>query len=163
MSSQNAGLIPRDQTTDPTRKGMLQSVQTRAGRHGEPPAYSKGGDGDPAVRARYRGLFGQEHFAELRTAHHNSSYGSLGSRADYAPTASFMSYAKALKKAQQGESVEGTICKRGVLFAGAVQRTTNERLIRRVTFRTKAGGENPGPVLTRVQLGPISSRRPQGF
>ena len=55
-----------------------------------------------------------------------------------------MSYAKALKKAQC-ESVEITIRKRRLLFAGAVQRTNNERLTRRVMFGTMAGGENPGP------------------
>ena len=55
-----------------------------------------------------------------------------------------MSYAKALKKAQR-ESVETTIRTRRLLFAGAVQRAHNERLTRRVTFGTMAGGENPGP------------------
>ena len=55
-----------------------------------------------------------------------------------------MSYAKALKKAQC-ESVETTIRNRRLLFAGAVQRTHNERLTRRVMFGTMAGGENPGP------------------
>ena len=53
-----------------------------------------------------------------------------------------MSYAKALKKAQC-ESVEATIRKRRLLFAGAVQ--NNERLTRRVMFGTMADGENPGP------------------
>ena len=55
-----------------------------------------------------------------------------------------MSYAKALKKAQC-ESVEMTICKRHLLFAGAVQRTNNERLPQRVMFTSLAGVENPGP------------------
>ena len=55
-----------------------------------------------------------------------------------------MSYAKALKKAQC-ESVETTIRKRRLLFAGAVQRTRNGRLTRRVMFGTMAGGDNPGP------------------
>ena len=55
-----------------------------------------------------------------------------------------MSHAKALKKAQC-ESVETTIRKRRLLFAGAVQRTHNERLTRRVMFETMAGGENSGP------------------
>ena len=54
-----------------------------------------------------------------------------------------MSYAKALKKAQC-ESVETTIRKRRLLFAGGVQRTHNERLTRRVMFGTMADGENPG-------------------
>ena len=55
-----------------------------------------------------------------------------------------MSYAKALDKAQC-ESVETTIHKRRLLFVGAVQRTHNERLTRRVMFGTMAGWENPGP------------------
>ena len=55
-----------------------------------------------------------------------------------------MSCAKALKK-EQTESVETAIRKRRLLFAGAVQRTNNERRTRRVMFGTMAGGENPGP------------------
>ena len=84
---------------------------------------------------------GQEHFAELRTAQHNLLR-IIGfhrrQRTDY-----LMSYAKALKKAQC-ESVE-TIIRKRRLFAGAAQRTTNERLTHRVMFGTVAGGENPGP------------------
>ena len=38
-----------------------------------------------------------------------------------------------------------TISKRRLLFAATVQRTTNERLARRVMFGTMAGGENPRP------------------
>ena len=55
-----------------------------------------------------------------------------------------MSYVKALKKVQC-ESVETTILKRRLLFAGVVQRTHNERLTRQVMFGTMAGRENPGP------------------
>ena len=54
-----------------------------------------------------------------------------------------LSYAKALKKAQC-ESVETTIRKQRLLFAGAVQRTTNERLTHRLMFEAMAGGVNPG-------------------
>ena len=86
---------------------------------------------------------GQEHFPQLRTAHHNLLLRITGfqrrQRTDH-----FMSYAKALKKAQC-ESVETTIRKRRLLFAAAVQRTTNERLTHRVMFGTLAGGENSGP------------------
>ena len=85
---------------------------------------------------------GQEHFAELRTAHHKLLLRIIGfqrrQRTDH-----LMSYAKALKKARC-ESVETTIRKRRLLFAGAVQRMTNVRLTRRVMFGTMAGGENPG-------------------
>ena len=85
---------------------------------------------------------GQEHFAELRTAHHTLLLRIIGfQRRQH--TDHLMSYVKALKKAQC-ESVETTIRKRR-LFAGAVQRTTNERLTHRVMFGTLAGGENPGP------------------
>ena len=70
-----------------------------------------------------------------------------------------MSYAKALTKARC-ESVETTIRTRRSPFAGAVERTTNERLTRRVMFETMVGGENPE--LGRPEkTGPVSSRRPQ--
>ena len=87
---------------------------------------------------------GKEHFAELRTARHRILLRVIGfqrrQRTDH-----LMSYTKALKKAECEESVETTIHKRRLLFAGAVQRTHNERLTRRVMFGTMAGGENPGP------------------
>ena len=86
---------------------------------------------------------GQEHFAELRTAHHNFSPRIIGfqrrQRTDH-----LMSYAKALKKARC-ERVKTTIRRRRLLFARAVQRTINERLTHRVMFGTLAGGENSGP------------------
>ena len=86
---------------------------------------------------------GQEHFAELRSAHHNRLQRIIGfqrrQRTDH-----LMLYAKAQEK-EQCESVEMTIRKRRLLFAGAIQRTTNERLTHRVMFGTLAGGENPGP------------------
>ena len=55
-----------------------------------------------------------------------------------------MSYTKVFNKARC-ESVETTIRKRRLLFAGVVQRMTNERLARRVMFGTMTGGEYPGP------------------
>ena len=80
---------------------------------------------------------------ELRTAHHRFLLRIIGfqrrQRTDH-----LISYAKALKKAQC-ESVETTVRKRRLLFAGGVQRTSNERLTRRVMFGTMAGGQNPGP------------------
>ena len=90
---------------------------------------------------------GHEHFDELRTAHHNLLLRIIGfqrrKRTDCP-----MSYAKALKKVQC-ESVETSIRKRRLLFAGAVQRTTNERLTHRVMFGTLAGGDRPGPGLPK--------------
>ena len=62
-----------------------------------------------------------------------------------------MSYAKALKKAHF-ESVETTVRKRRLLFAGAVQRTYNERLTRRVMFGTMALGKNLGPGLSLIHI-----------
>ena len=85
---------------------------------------------------------GQEHFAEFRTAHHNLLR-IIGFQRRHR-TDHPKSYTKALKEAQC-ESVETTIRKRRLLFAGAVQRTTNERLTHRVMFGTLAGGENPVP------------------
>ena len=84
---------------------------------------------------------GPEHFAKLRTAHHNLLLRVIGfqrrQRTDHR-----MSYAKALKKAQY-ESVETTTRKRHLLFAGAVQRISNERLTHSVMFGTMAGEVNP--------------------
>ena len=81
---------------------------------------------------------GKERSAELRTAHHRFHLRTNGfqrrQRTDH-----LMSYAKAPKKAQY-ERVKTTICKRRLLFAGGLQRTS-----RRVMFGTMAGGEDLGP------------------
>ena len=85
---------------------------------------------------------GPEHFAKLRTAHRNLLPRIIGfqrrQRTDHG-----MSYAKVLKKAQC-ESIGTTTRKRRLLFAGAVQRTTSERLLHRDMFGTMAGGVKPG-------------------
>ena len=86
---------------------------------------------------------GKEHFAELRTAHHRLLLRIIGFQRRQL-TDHLTSYGKTLKKARC-ESVETTIRKRRLLFGGAVHRTHNERLTRRVMFGTMAGGENPGP------------------
>ena len=83
---------------------------------------------------------GKEHFAELRTAHHRFYLRIIGFQRGQG-TGHLMSYAKALKKAQC-ESIETTIRKRRLLFAGGVQRSNSERLIRQVMFATMAGEEN---------------------
>ena len=54
-----------------------------------------------------------------------------------------MSYAKSFKKAQCETSVETTTRKGRLHFTEDVQRTTNERLTRRMVFVTMSGGENP--------------------
>ena len=69
---------------------------------------------------------GKVHFAELRTAHHRFLLRIIGFLRRQ-PTDDLMSYARTLNKAQC-ESVETTIRKRRLLFAGDVQRTNNERL-----------------------------------
>ena len=84
-----------------------------------------------------------QHFAELRTVHHKFLLRIIGFQRRQS-TDHLMSYAKALKKAQC-ESVETTVRKRRLIFAGAVERTTNERLTHRFMFGTIAGGGNPGP------------------
>ena len=85
---------------------------------------------------------GQQHFAKLRTAHHHLLLRIIGferrQRTDH-----LMSYAKALKKTQC-ESVETTIRKRRLLFAGAVARKHGGRLPKRVLSGTLSGGQNPG-------------------
>ena len=54
-----------------------------------------------------------------------------------------MSHAKAIKK-EQCQSVETSVGKRRLLFAGVVQRATNERLTHRVMFGMMASGVNSG-------------------
>ena len=106
-------------------------------------AHAKGrGDGDPAVRVRDVDTLGQEHFAEIRTAHHKLLIRIISSQRRQR-TDHLMSYAKAVKKAQC-ESVERTFRERRFLFAGGVQRTTNEWLTSRVMFETMAVEENLG-------------------
>ena len=109
--------------------GMLQSIQAGAVRYGGCPvrpevAHAKGrGDGN-LLYGCVTWTLGKDHFAELRTAYHMFLLRLIGfqrrQRTDH-----LMSYAKDLKKAQC-ESVETTIRKRRLLFAGAVQRTHNE-------------------------------------
>ena len=86
---------------------------------------------------------GEEHFADLRSAHHNLLLRIIGfqrrQRIDH-----LMSYAKVVKTSQC-ESVGMTIRKQRLPFAGAVQRTTNERLPHLVMLGTLPVGENPRP------------------
>ena len=103
---------------------------------------------------------GKEHLSELRTAHHRFLLRIIGcqrrQRTDH-----LMSYTKALEKAQY-ESVETAIRKRRLLFAEAVQRTHNERLTRRVIFWDDGWRRESGTRPISKELGPMSSRRPQG-
>ena len=128
--------------------GMLQSIQTGTLRYGGCPvrseaAHAKGRGDGTLLYGCVTWTLGKEHFDELRTAHHRFLLRIIGLQRRQR-TDNLMSYVKALEKAQCN-SVETTIPTRRLLFAGAVQRTHNERLTRRVMFGTMAGGENPGP------------------
>ena len=95
---------------------------------------------------------GKEYFTDLRTAHHRFLR-IIGFRRRQ--RTDHLMYTKALKKAQC-ESIETTIRKGHLLFAGGAQRTNNERLTRRVMFGTTAGGENPGPGRPEKNWAPMS-------
>ena len=96
---------------------------------------------------------GKEYFTDLRTAHHRFLLRIIGFRRRQ--RTDHLMYTKALKKAQC-ESIETTIRKGHLLFAGGAQRTNNERLTRRVMFETTAGGENPGPGRPEKNWAPMS-------
>jgi len=86
---------------------------------------------------------GQEHYAKLRTVHHQLLLRTIGfsrrQRSDHV-----LSYSKALKQTQC-DSVETVVRKRRLLFAGAVAKKHNGRLPRRVMFGALSGGEKPKP------------------
>ena len=86
---------------------------------------------------------GEEHFAVLHSAHRKLLLRIIGFHRRQR-TNSCISYAKALKKAHC-ESVETTIRKLRLVFAGAVQRGKPEQLTWGAMFGTMADGENPGP------------------
>ena len=104
---------------------------------------------------------GLEHFANLRTAHHNLLLRTIGFQRRQR-TDNRMSYAKALKKAQR-ESVKTTIRNRRLLLAGAIQRTTSERPTHHVMFGDDGWWGEPETMPTRKELSPVSGRRHQGF
>ena len=85
---------------------------------------------------------GQQHYAKLRTAHHHLLLRVIGFQRRQC-TDHLMSYAKALKKTES-ESIETTIRKRRLLFAGGIARQQSGRLPRRVMFGNLACGEDPG-------------------
>ena len=150
----------RDQTAGPTRMGMLQSIQAGTVRYVGCPVCSEvaHADGNPAVRVRDVDP-GQEALRSLSCERHTEgfSYGSLASSADNAQTTSCRT-PRPLRR-HNCESVETTIRKRRLLFAGAVQRTHNERL--GDVWDDGWWGES-GTRPTIKELGPMSSRRPQG-
>ena len=105
---------------------------------------------------------GQEHFAELRTAHLKRLLRVIDFQRQQRNDR-LMSYAKVIEKAQC-ESVETSIRKRRLLFAGPYSgQPMNGWPVERC-FWTMADGENPGPGRAGPkELGPMSSRRPKGF
>ena len=99
-------------------------------------------------------ILGQDHFAELRTAQHHL-FLRISDFQRRQHINHLTSYAEALTKAQC-ENVEVTIRNRGLLFAGAVQRTNNDV---QGDDRCEASVIRPA----RTKLDPISGGRPQGF
>ena len=85
---------------------------------------------------------GQEHYAKLRTVHHQLLLRTIGfSRRQRSDRV--LSYSKALKQTHC-ESVETVVRKRTLLFAGAAAKKHKGRLPRRVMFGALSRGENPG-------------------
>ena len=91
---------------------------------------------------------GQEHFAELPTAHHNLLQTTIGfkrrQRTDHASCRT-----PRLSRKYKCGRIQTTIRKRLFLFAETIQWASSERLANRVTSETMAGGENPGPGLPK--------------
>ena len=82
---------------------------------------------------------GLEHVAKLRTARHNLLLRTIGFQRRECKRPPHV-----VRQGSQEGSVETTIRKRRLLFAGAVQWTSDERPTHRVIFRTMAGWVNPG-------------------
>ena len=118
-----------DQRTGPTRVSILRSVQAGAVRYGDRCFHAEGAqanvrrDGDAAVCVTW--TLGVEHFAALHSAHRKLLLRIVGFHRRQR-TGHRISYAKALKNAQC-KSVETTIHRRCLVFAGAVQRAKTER------------------------------------
>ena len=94
LSTRALTAFARDQATDPSRMGMLQTIQAGVVRYGDRPVHSEGahakgrGDGDPAAQACDEDSRPGAH-AELRTAHCKLLlWIQMASSADSAPTTS---------------------------------------------------------------------------
>ena len=84
------------------------------------------------------------HYRQLRTTHHKLLLRVIGYHRVH-DTYRKISYAKALKKTKS-QSVEATIRQRRLLFAGALGRQGDKRLLKRLLFAERLeGGEDPGP------------------
>jgi len=85
-----------------------------------------------------------DHFAKLRSAHHEVLLRVIGFQRRLRTDHTTLSYAKALR-ITRCESIETTIRKRRLFFAGAVVRQHEGRLPSRLMFGTIAGGGSPKP------------------
>ena len=85
-----------------------------------------------------------QHIARLRSARHRVLLRVIGFQRRQRTNHTALSYAKALKKTRC-ESIEATIRKRRILFAGAVARQNEGRLPRRVMLGKMTGGEGRRP------------------
>ena len=82
---------------------------------------------------------GQEHYAKLRTVHHQLLLRTIDFSRRQRSDHDVVSYSKALKQTHC-DSVETVVRKRRLLFAGAVAKKHNGRLPRRVMFGALSGG-----------------------
>ena len=100
----------------------------------------KGGVLETLLNGCMTWTLGQEHYAKLRTVHHQLLLGTIGfsrrQRSDHV-----LSYSKALKQTHCG-NVETVVRKRRLLFAGAVAKEHNGRLPSRVVFGALSVGRN---------------------
>ena len=78
----------------------------------------------------------------LWTTHHRLLLRIIGFKREHGSYRQ-LSYAQALKRTGS-ESVEATVRRRRLLFAGAIARQPDHRLPKRLLFGRLAGGENPG-------------------
>ena len=94
-----------------------------------------------------------QHFARLRSTHHRVLLRVIRFQRRQGTGYTTLSYAEALMKARY-ESIETTIRKRRLFFAGAVTRQSERRLPRRVMLGKMTGGEGrrPGEQPKTVQM-----------
>ena len=85
-----------------------------------------------------------QHFARLRSTHHQVLLRVIRFQRRQGTGYTTLSYAKALKKTRC-ETIETTIHKRRLFFAGAVTRQNEGRLPRRVILGKMTGGEGWRP------------------
>ena len=126
---------------------MLQAVRPKATRHDDRPLslkvhLLKAEVTDTLLYGCVPWTLNAAHYDGLRKAHLEDFRRVVGfqRRADHTN----LSYAKVLKNTKC-ESIETTIRKRRLFFAGAMLRQNKGRLPSRMMFAQIAGGKNPGP------------------